>query len=136
MQIILGLHFLLSILKLFIIGFGPALNDLISCLILFCGVSQHNFCHILIYMVFNIFGAFFLFTLIGFYIQSGQIENTFIQGNTQAGLFIGFSIVMFIFYIFSIYYSFQTYKEFKAMLQDATGLSDPLRGGAGMGNPI
>lgn len=67
-------------------------------------------------MVFNIFGAFFLFTLIGFYIQSGQIENTFIQGNTQAGLFIGFSIVMFIFYIFSIYYSFQTYKEFKAML--------------------
>lgn len=49
---------------------------------------------------------------------------------------MGFIIVLFIFYAIACYTSFQTYKEFKALMQEQMGVSDPLGSGPFGNNPI
>eukprot|EP00347_Sterkiella_histriomuscorum_P014298 403361409 len=130
MQIILAIHATLAILKMFIINPYASIGDIISCLILYCGINQHNFCTILVYMIFCLFNAFQLATMIGFLIQTGAFGSglssngiSIANGNgLNMGFVYGFTIIMFTFYILAVYCSFQAYKEFKAIYQEQIGM--------------
>ena len=44
-------HIGVAISKVIVMGVMFGFGDLIQCLILYCGFSQHNFCNIFIYML-------------------------------------------------------------------------------------
>ena len=66
MQGLLFVHVLLAVTKMFILNPFSSVGDFISCMILFCGVSQHNFCYVLMYMIMSLFDVFSLGTTIGY----------------------------------------------------------------------
>ena len=51
LEILLWVHLGVAISKIIILGFSFSFGDLIQCLILWCGISQHNFCNVFIYML-------------------------------------------------------------------------------------
>ena len=77
MMIIMVIHIFLAILKMFVLSPFSAFGDLISCMILYCGTAQVDFCPVLLYMIFCLFDAFQLFVMIGFMVQTG---NFYING--------------------------------------------------------
>ena len=49
-------------------GFG----DLIQCLVLFCGIYQHGFCNVFIYMIFTLILAIQIVMPAGLALQTGK----------------------------------------------------------------
>ncbi|CDW73532.1 UNKNOWN [Stylonychia lemnae] len=131
MTVIVIIHIILATLKMFILNPFASVGDIISCMVLWCGVQQHNFCNVLMYMIFCLFDSFQLATTIAFLIQTGAFgpnsptaSSSQVQGRSSGlnmGFIYGFTIVMFIFYVIAVYCSFQTYKEFKAIYQEQLG---------------
>ena len=117
MNIVLIIHGVVALFKMFLMSPLSCIGDVISCLVLYCGVTQHNFCNILMYMVFCLFDAFGLFTALGYMIQVGYFSGDN-SGSVKSGFVFGLSALMFIFYSAAVYFSFQTYKEFKAIYQE------------------
>jgi hypothetical protein len=98
--------------------FSPlsALGDFLCCLLLFFGLQQTNFFHVLLYMVFCLFDTLSLFSIIGYMIQTSSFSVKSSSGaQVKDEFIIGFMVFTFVFYITGIYFSFQAYKEFKAM---------------------
>ena len=58
LEIILGVHFFVAILKMVIIGIFSGISDLFSCLILWCGLCRFDYCNMLIYLILVIFDMF------------------------------------------------------------------------------
>jgi len=58
LEIILGIHFFVAILKMVVIGIFSGISDLFSCLILWCGLCRFDYCNVLIYMILVVFDAF------------------------------------------------------------------------------
>ena len=115
MTIVMFAHLVFAVLKMFLINPMASIGDCISCLILSCGINQHNFCNILMYMIFTLFDVVSLGLNLGYMIQLGQFGS---GGLSNSGLMLWFIVLMFIFYIVAVYFSFQTYKEFKAIYQE------------------
>ena len=40
------------------IGIGNSMNDWIACLVLWIGLSRHDYCNLYIYMILNLISAF------------------------------------------------------------------------------
>lgn len=70
LEIILGVHFFVAILKMVIIGIFSGISDLFSCLILWCGLCRFDYCNMLIYLILVIFDMFQLIVVLGFYFQT------------------------------------------------------------------
>ena len=68
MYIIMALHMMFLILKMIFMGIFSAFNDIISVVILWCGLSLNSYCPILGYMIFTLMDAFILFVSVGYLI--------------------------------------------------------------------
>ena len=51
LELLMYVHLGIAISKVIIMGFAFGFGDLIQCLILYCGFSQHSFCNVYIYML-------------------------------------------------------------------------------------
>ena len=70
--IVLAVHVCLSIFLMFTGGSQvvfSAISELIICLMLYCGVSQYNFCCVLFYMIMVLLSAVTRFAFLGYLIQ-------------------------------------------------------------------
>jgi hypothetical protein len=122
LSIVLYANILLSILKMFVLNPYSAFGDLFSCLMLYCGINQHHFCLVLMYMIMTLFDSFYMFCTIAYIVQIGQVTTKGLSSSSSAlessdigsGIVLAFIAIMSLFYVVAIYYSFQTYKEFKA----------------------
>ena len=111
--IILVVHAIVSIVKIFIFGFYTAFGDIISCIILWCGTSKTNYCCMLVYMLFVLVDAFQFFVIIGYSIQTGSYSTY--MSTAIGGALVAFVIICFIFYCLAVACSYNAYKEFKAI---------------------
>jgi len=105
MNIILIIHAVVALFKMFLMNPMSSIGDIISCLVLYCGINQHNFCNVLMYMIFCLFDAFGLFTTLGYMVQVGYFSGNN-SGTVKSGLMFGFSALMFVFYSAAVYFSF------------------------------
>ena len=122
MNVIFVIHLAFSISKMFILNPFSAIGDLICCGILYCGLSSLNFCQLLSYMIFCLYNSFSLSVTLGYMIQTGQYSVNNIQGSQiNTGFLITFIATILFFYCVDVYFSFQTYKEFKAMHHEQLG---------------
>ena len=67
LEIILGVHFFVAIVKMVIIGVLSGISDLLSCIVLWCGLCRFDYCNMIIYVILVIFDAFQLLVILGFY---------------------------------------------------------------------
>ena len=67
LEIILGIHFFVAIVKMIVIGIFSGLSDIFSCIILWCGLCRFDYCNMLIYIVLTLFDAFQLLVILGYY---------------------------------------------------------------------
>lgn len=72
LEIILGVHFFVAIVKMVIIGIFSGISDIFSCVILWCGLCRFDYCNMFIYLVFVLFDVFQLLIVLGFYFQTSQ----------------------------------------------------------------
>ena len=72
LEIILGIHFFVAIVKMVVLGIGAGLSDLLSCLILWCGLCKFDYCNCLIYLILVLFDLFQLLIVLGFYFQTDK----------------------------------------------------------------
>ena len=75
--------------------------------------------------------AFILFTSLGYMAQTGTLGADL--SDPSVAFVIALTILLFIFYCVAIYFSYQGYKEFKALIQEQIGSRDPLGFGGGLG---
>lgn len=94
--------------------------EIFSCCILYMAYSQINFCSCAIYIFFCMFAIVHYMVFFGTCIQNktdifaGKPKITFYV------LLVGFATI---FYLVAIYFSFQAYKEFKALAQEGSLVS-------------
>ena len=119
LEILMYVHLGVAVSKIIVLGFGFGFGDLIQCLILWCGISQHNFCNVFIYML----ACFILGSQIlmagGFALQTGSpLSSAFTTGITGAndGFTLVYTVLIFIFYAVAVTLSFKAYREFKYSL--------------------
>lgn len=70
LEIILGVHFFVAIVKMIVIGIFSGLSDILSCIILWCGLCKFDYCNMLIYIILTCFDAFQLLVILGYYFQT------------------------------------------------------------------
>ena len=119
LEILLYVHLGVAISKIIVMGFSFGFGDLIQCLILWCGINQHNFCNIFIYMLACFILGSQILMAAGFALQKGTpISSAFQTGITGAndGFALVYTALVGIFYIVAVVFSFKAYKEFKFSL--------------------
>ena len=72
LEIILGVHFFVAIVKMVVIGIFSGLSDIFSCIILWCGLCRFDYCNMLVYIVLTLFDAFQLLVILGYYFQTDK----------------------------------------------------------------
>ena len=72
LEILFYTHLGVAISKIIIMGFHFGFGDLIQCLILWCGYTQHNFCNVFIYMLACLMLAGQIILGAGFAVQTGK----------------------------------------------------------------
>ena len=118
-------HLGVAISKMIIFGFMGGLNDLIQVMVLFCGISQHGFCNLFIYMIFNIFAFALVLTIM---VDCGSNDKPIssmsptVSNNTFLWIYTS---LLLVFYVGATFFSFKGYREFKAMMEDQMG-SNPM----------
>ena len=70
LEIILGVHFFVAIVKMVVIGVLSGLSDLLSCLVLWCGLCRFDYCNLMIYVILCLFDMFQLLIVLGYYFQT------------------------------------------------------------------
>ena len=112
---------------------GDGLNDLISCLMLWCGFLKYSHCQMIIYVLSCLVDAFRLGVAIGFWAQVNRLnrdggsvtpaggisatkskELSFEGDGANALIVITF--LLFTFYTVAIVLAFRGYKEFKGAM--------------------
>ena len=53
-----------------VIGVLSGISDLLSCVILWCGLCRFDYCNMIIYVILVIFDAFQLIVVLGYYFQT------------------------------------------------------------------
>ena len=118
--------------KMLLMGLAAGFQDAFSCMILYCGIARIDYCQMVFYMIFNAQLVLEIFVALGFAIQkklnSGgkiQVPESFVPKQQEIGkiesFYWAYSGFLFIFYMVSIFYAFQAYKEFKGQLEDLGG---------------
>ena len=126
--IIVGfVHLVLSILLCFIM-LTTGLFELINVAILFCALSQMNFCCLIIYIINISIDFFTLFNQVGLWIQTGDYTENMKDATWGEQFAIAIMFILLIFYVVATIVCFFAYREFKGMIFDAG-----QGGGFGMG---
>jgi len=123
LRLLMFVQLIIGIVKM--VSFNPfvGLYDLISCLILYQGYAQLNYCNMIIVMFINGLNVIQLLAVIGAIIQNGYnfMSNTYFQTNLAAII----SYASIVLYIAICVAAFLAYREFKALAYEGNG------GGAG-----
>lgn len=99
-------------------GFS-AIYEVIAACILYCAYNQLNFCNCVIYIFIALFAMVSDFVIIGKYIQN---SNTFFPSNNGLRSFsMALVLISFIYYAITIFFVFQSYREFKAVSYEMSG---------------
>mmetsp|Transcript_12866 Transcript_12866/g.12854 ORF Transcript_12866/g.12854 Transcript_12866/m.12854 type:complete len:95 (-) Transcript_12866:278-562(-) len=87
----------------------------VTAAILYCGLSSHNFCMILMYNIMLFFNCVQLFAELGTFIQdkaaSKYYDSKMNSHHYSDTFFVPYLVVLFIFYLFAIITSFLFYRE-------------------------
>ena len=118
------LFFILSIAKCFAVGVNFLLSDLLSCLILFLGLTTFDSCFMTLFVFFTFLPFLEYVSGIGLLIQRGF---PLFKPMKQTFMTIGMVVSMIV-YVVGWWLSYACYKEFKAAsygLPNAEGWQDP-----------
>ena len=116
LKILMYCHIGVAISKIIIMGFMFGFGDLIQCLILYCGFSQHNFCNVFIYMLACLMLSLQLAMPAGMAIQNGTpIEDGYksLLRNVNGTFTTIYMLSCLVFYVVAVCVSFRAYREFK-----------------------
>lgn len=141
---LMWIQIVFSILRMIIGQFTTAFTDLISAFILYQGYSQLSYCNMVFYIFITGISSLHLITLVGTIIQNGYHPFLNPLFNPYFGVFPAIvEYLSVIFYAVALYYTFQAYREFKALaLEMGSGgfipqmvnrNDQPSYGGAGYG---
>jgi hypothetical protein len=117
LKIIFFLNIISAFLRLWI-NPSDMFYDLICALFLFLTYNTVYFIYAAIYIIFSLINAVYLFINCGVVIQM-IIQDTLGKYKQNAPLYLGISLYLFIFYIFSIIIAYPAYKEMKAQLMES-----------------
>lgn len=126
-KILMAVHFLFTAFKFAIWGFGNAMSDVFSILILWCGIKRIDYCCVLLYLISVVQSLFTLAVGLCFFAQKDLREktqpglNVFSVNqavNPNLKFQLTFSCFLVIFYCAAIYVSLLVYREFKGMMED------------------
>jgi hypothetical protein len=118
LRVIMFIQLLFAIVKLFIGDFQTSILDFLAVFILWQGYVTLSFCSMVMYITCVGLCAVMLLTYIGTSIQN---QTPMVPSGMAFWAVVEYSCL--IFYFFAIYYSFQSYREFKACsYEDTTGL--------------
>ena len=116
LEILMYVHLGVAISKIIVMGLMYGLGDLIQCLILYCGISQHNFCNVFIYMFFVLMLALQLAMPACLALQNGtplsSAYSSLIKGVNSTFTFI-YMMLCLVFYVVAVIVSYRAYREFK-----------------------
>jgi hypothetical protein len=99
-------------------GIFGGIFELLTCLILYCGLSRYDFCCVLFYMFLNLLSAIQRFALLGLFVQIKLSEYNSADVDFKPTAIVC-SALLLVYYIPAIWISFLAYKEFKAMVGEA-----------------
>lgn len=116
LKFIIIFNIILLILQAYISEIPPSFTDFFNILFLILAIMTGFYIYAVFYIFFNLFNVITSFVTLGTIIQRYFLNNEEIQETLLI-----FGIVSFLFYIFSIYIVFNTYKEMKAILLDNGG---------------
>ena len=122
LRICLYIQLFLGIFKILAGDFGTGFTDLIGCYILYQAYTYLSYCNVIIYSFFNGLNVIQLIAMIGVIVQNSEsfFKNSYFpNGGTLLPLVVYLSLV---FYVVTLYFSFEAYKEFKAITLEQTGL--------------
>jgi len=129
LRVLLYIQLFLGFFKIFGGDFGSGFTDLIGCWILYQAYTYLSHCNVIIYSFFNGLNVIQLLAMIGVIIQNSEsfFQNSYFPyGGTFLPMIVYSSLI---FYIVSLYFAFEAYKEFKAITMEHSGLLGT--GGAG-----
>jgi hypothetical protein len=113
LYILIPVHLVLAIVTSFATS-QILLQDLLLCLILWCGASKQDFCMLIIYMIFCGYSFVNSVSAIGLLIQTASYHKS-----SNLNVFgIIMVCAMVIFYPIAIFFCFRAYKEFKGIAYD------------------
>jgi len=72
---IIVLHAFVFCFKVYLMGLGSGLTDLIAIILLIIATIRADYCQIMIYIVINLFEVFALIVVLGYYIQTDMGKN-------------------------------------------------------------
>ena len=116
LQMLFYVHLGVALVKVIVLGFAFGFGDLIQCLVLYCGYSQHSFCNIFIYMLVCLILAMQIAMPAGLAIQNGTALSDAYKSlikNVNSGFTLTFMLGCMVFYIIAVIFSFKAYREFK-----------------------
>ena len=123
-------HLALAIMFLFV----NAMSGIYECIdvaILFCALSQMNFCCLIIYIINITINFFTYFNVLGLLVQTGNFSDSFKTGSSTNTFAITIIILLSVYYIVATFICFYAYREFKGMMFD-----HGMGGGFGMGGIV
>ena len=113
LYIILTIQTLLAILK-FPISLNLAINELISCILLFLGIYYKNFCLIAFYCIFLLFHILQYIKILGIKIQNViKFDENFLEDSKTENFFFFLVFVSLFFGAIFSYLVFRGYRYFK-----------------------
>lgn len=118
---------IIAVLKMFLLDLNYGIQDLFGSCLLYCAISQLNFCLISFFLILTFFPMFQLFVLFGTEIQHG--DNIISRNVALVNAVIIISLVT---YVVGYYLCYIAYKEFKAITMGMpnTGYTNmPAQGG-------
>jgi len=119
LRLLMFVQLIVGIVKMASVGPFAGFFDLISCLILYQGYAQLNYCNMIIIMFINGLNVVQLMAIIGAIIQDNYpwMINTYFRSYLASTI----SYVSFVLYIAICVASFYAYREFKALAYEGFG---------------
>lgn len=71
----MGLHFVVLVLKCYLMGLFAGLTDLFALIILLLAQIRFDYCLLMVYIVTNLFETFSLIVVLGYYLQTDMGKN-------------------------------------------------------------
>ena len=116
-KVLVIFHLMVGISEIFLISPMKGIFEVLTAVILYCGMSTHNVWMILLYNIMLFFNAVQLFAELGLYVQN-EIRSkkggaSLNKHDYSEAFFISYLSFLFVFYIVAITISFFFYREWK-----------------------
>jgi len=70
-----GLHVIVLVIKVFLMGVFSALSDLVGLILLLLAIIRYDYCLTISYVALNLFEIFSLVVVLGYYLQTDMGKN-------------------------------------------------------------